>query len=338
MAVARNGRVCTSQQSELHIKPLSDPDTLTALRELHRMFKSCYGPAGKLKLLHNNTGGHVTVTSSSGRLLHGLTVTKPVIKLLKSVIQEHLMLFSDCGTLTGLLSLALINSSLKLDLNRHLLTDIHEVVCKWCIEALEREDCACKVQLAITDFDALLNVVGSVMRSKPGCSLYGKDRDHICNLVLDAFLRTFQSEGSHSAHFGSVRYVSFEGLHPSSSQIIDGILFPSPNVPAYAKACIHAKCGENGLIKVALFNISLSGDSEQYIDATYELREGLDLSEIVLEKIKDCVDGLVQDGVGLIACQKVVHPTVKKQCKEQGVLVLDRLGFSFITALHHLTG
>merc|ERR1712165_682305 len=84
------------------------------------------GPNGKLKVLHNNVGGHVTLTSSSGRLFSCLSVKNPLLKLLLSCVQGHIQSYTDAGLFAAGLALSLTLNSLDLDLHPRLIAEVYE--------------------------------------------------------------------------------------------------------------------------------------------------------------------------------------------------------------------
>lgn len=57
-------------------KPLTKDVVSFSLSVLSGIVKSCYGPTGRLKQLHNGMGGYVRITSQSSALLGGLSVTR----------------------------------------------------------------------------------------------------------------------------------------------------------------------------------------------------------------------------------------------------------------------
>ncbi|XP_070578903.1 molecular chaperone MKKS-like [Ptychodera flava] len=82
----------------------------------------------------------------------------------------------------------------------------------------------------------------------------------------------------------------------------------------------------------------MSGDSDEFMDIQYVSSMATKSSDVVLPKIVSVVEDLVQQDVGLVACQKVIHPTVKKYLRECDVLTIDRLSVSHIDAVQKCTG
>ena len=71
---------------------------------------------------------------------------------------------------------------------------------------------------------------------------------------------------------------------------------------------------------------------------SYELPPGLQTEDATLMAMNTLVDQLVDMGVGLVACQKVIHPSVKRRLRQKGLLAIDRLSMLHIGAVQQVTG
>jgi len=107
-----NSRLLAKKSANIKPELLNDASTLSSISTLRKVFESCLGPHGHCKLVHNNKGGHVTVTSSALRLLQSAQISAPVLRLVSSAVEEHCKNFADCGTLTATLLLLLIEKML----------------------------------------------------------------------------------------------------------------------------------------------------------------------------------------------------------------------------------
>jgi len=87
-----------------------------------------------------------------------------------------------------------------------------------------------------------------------------------------------------------------------------------------------------------LSNISFSGDSEEFVNSKYELSVSSSGNEIVLQQVRKLCDRFISDDVGLVLCQKVVHPEIKEHLRKSCVLVIDRLGRNIAGIAEKLTG
>ena len=338
---AAGTRLVSKQQSDLQISALKDPGTQAALKTLHTIVSSSFGPWGKLKLLHNNLGGHVVMTSTAGRLLQGLSVSKPIIRLVTTAIQGHITAYGDGGLSAATLALNLIQNALQLDIHQRLIMDVYDILLGKCLDYLTSDACTCKVSLDLGKMSTLLTLTESIIGTKPACSLTEKEVQHLSRINLEAYIKTAHQDPQARTDC-RVQFACVEGLPPSQTHILSGVLFETPHIPTYRKRpleLVSMKTGEHaGEVKVVVFNGSLAGDAEEALAVRYDVNEGLDVMEMILGRLRECVDGLVAAGVGIVLCQKVVHPTVKSHLHSLGVLVLDRLGTQYMSSMQVLTG
>jgi McKusick-Kaufman syndrome protein len=93
-------------------------------------------------------------------------------------------------------------------------------------------------------------------------------------------------------------------------------------------------------LKVAVVCVSMSGDTD---DALSNIREAegctiKSAGELVLSHMFQFCDWLLASQVGLLLCQKVIHPKVKAYLRKQGILFVERLGLPPMSYVQDLTG
>ena len=330
------------EDSEFHAEPLTDPDNCLAIGTLQQLFASCYGLNARPKLLHNNSGGHVTLTTSAARLLQCMSVSRPVLRLVTTAVQQHVSLYGDCGLLAGQLCLGLIDRSLTLHIHRRLITEVNESILKCCLDYLHSERCACRVAVNFSTTVDLLKLAETAVTTKTVCGFLAGDARRMSKLIVEAFLKCFPDSKTNTDLWGITEYVTMEGSNVGESYLIDGILIEAPHIATYSvrsHSWKHIPEGpRKGSIRVALFNTSLAGETNMSVDAEYQLDPRVEFSSAVVGQLLDCGRRLVGQAVGAVLCQKVIHPRIKRYLKRNGVLVLDRLGLQRATAVHHLIG
>ena len=97
---------------------------------------------------------------------------------------------------------------------------------------------------------------------------------------------------------------------------------------------------QNG-IKVALFNSSLAGNVEDtwLNGAKTELsNNSFAVEDNVLIAMMKMVDSLVENGVKLVVCQKVIHPTLQQYLTRKGLYFIERLSIFHTASVQKLTG
>lgn len=318
------------------------PLTSASLREplgvIRRMVTSCYGPVGRLKQIHNGSGGCVTTTSQSAALLGGMSLSHPVLELLVASIRNHISAFGDCGLFAAILCCHLIDRSLSLPVSAHKVITLNKSVLDVCLSYLKSEDCACKINVNFTHSKSLLDLTRSVLSSKPACMMTGEEVDYVSLLVVKAFLYRVPNESSPSPSplLGRTLTVAVEGPGVMDSAFVPGVLIEMP-------ACSWSRLmPSSGLpstnIKLALFSVSLCGDFSDTGAGTVEVMAGVDPEKVMLDQLIVLGNHLVDDHVQVLLCQKVIHPSLKQYLKEHHVLAVDRVGAAPMEPLSQMTG
>ncbi|XP_030834395.1 McKusick-Kaufman/Bardet-Biedl syndromes putative chaperonin-like isoform X2 [Strongylocentrotus purpuratus] len=330
------------EQSHISSYDQQHPANIQALQAFKSIIKSCYGPQGHLKMIQNQCGGHVTLTSSSQRLLSTLSLSKPVLKMLSAAVEGHLKVYSDGGLHAALLACSLIEGCWETGLHPMMSVAVNEVMQDICKKTMMSSDIF-RIPINVASMETLLSLVRSVIASKPGCGLVKQDLHLIASLVVQSFISSIPSvDHGQPLTIPEVQVIGVEGEMPSGSHILEGILIEAPDIPAFYTKDLQVPRIDSGrdagCIRVVLFNISLSGDSEEYADVGFELSPGLTAEASNLQAMRDLVDQLVDTRVGLVACQKVIHPSIKRYLRQKGILSIDRLSIRHIRAVQQVTG
>ncbi|KAM9196416.1 molecular chaperone MKKS isoform 2-T6 [Mergus octosetaceus] len=319
---------------------ISDPltkDTVSqSLSLLNRILKSCYGPAGRLKQLHNGVGGYVCITSQSSAILGRLSVSHPVLKVLTASVQNHVARFSDCGLFTAILCCSLIENFKSLHVPSCTVIKISKDLLSLCTDYLKSEACGCRVSVDFSNLKTLLCLVRSVLTSKPACMLNATEVDHLTMLIVKAFMFTIPCHVETKAVLGKCVTVPVKGRRVLDSTVLPGLLIETPEIQ-FAKL-LSVKRISSDTIKIALFCVSMSGDLFNPEEGMITVHHGISLEMSELNQLLNVGKQLVNDEVGLVVCQKVIHPSLKQYLKENQVMVVDRAGLSVMEPLSQMTG
>ncbi|KAG8443870.1 hypothetical protein GDO86_009167 [Hymenochirus boettgeri] len=316
--------------------PLTNTSVKGSLSVIHGIIMSCYGPLGRMKQIHNGTGGCVLTTSQSSALFSGFSVSHPVIKLLIASIRNHISSFSDCGLFAANLCCYLVSHFLNLNISRPIIIKLSRILLNLCIGYLRSDECACKMKIEFNSSKPLFCLTKSVISSKPACMLTIQEADYISTLILKAFLFTVPNTLEPSSILGKTVIVPVEGQNVMESSVLPGLLLDMPeffwsrSVPSEGLPSVE--------IKLALFSISLSGDFSETGEGTVHILNGVDTEGVMLDQLLILGEKLVEDNVNLLVCQKVVHPTLKQYLKRQNVFTVDRLGVALVEPLSLMTG
>nr|XP_054758614.1 molecular chaperone MKKS-like [Lytechinus pictus] len=330
------------EQSRISSYDQQHPSNIRALQAFKSIIKSCYGLQGHLKMIQNQCGGHVTLTSSSQRLLSTLSLSKPLLKMISTAVEGHLKVYSDGGLHAALLACSLIQGCWETGLHPMMCVAVNEIMQDICKNTMMSSD-SCRIPVNVASMETLLSLVRPVIASKPGCGLVKRDLRLVAKFIVQSFISSIPSvDHGQPLTIPEVQLIGVEGEMPSESHIVEGILIEAPDIPAFFTKDLQVPRIETGpdagCVRVVLFNISLSGDSEEYTDVRFELAPGVTAEASNLKAMRDLVDQLVDMRVGLIACQKVIHPSIKSYLRQKGILAMDRLSIRHIGAVQQVTG
>lgn len=331
--------------SQITAQPLDDLKVKNILKTLKDLVYSARGPNGRLKFFQSSSGGHVTVTSTSSKILHSLSgLSHPILRLTLAAVQGHLDNYSDGGLQTALLLVSLVQSSLDLPIPRALLTQLYH----HSMEILKNhlKSCQWKIKLDIGNMKSMMTLINSIIGTKPACRLSESERRHIGVLILQAFVKSIPSgaarQGSPETVLTPERILilTCEGDSVEESRVLEGVVLRAPDIATFQH---QGKTLVGNSPKVALYNISMAGDTEEWFAGdvrteTTGTGDKFTLTNAVLRQIIKLSDWLVAAGVRVIACQKCVHPFLKTYLRDKGAFVVDRLSILHISAVQRLTG
>lgn len=314
--------------------PLDNADICKKLDLLRQLLRSCFGPTGRLKQVHNNIGGHVVTTSTSSVLLPAISSSQPFINLIKTSILNHVSRFSDCGLFAAILCLSLIEQAKQSGLRGNVAIRVNKHLLGLCTSYLQGEDCGCKVKLDFCSSQSLITLARSVISSKPTCVLTEPETLHISRLAVQAFLLTVPCSSPGIVSLGKIVTVSVEGHGVLNSTVFPGVLLDMPDVFTIDKV-------ENlpsDALRMVLFSASLAGDLSELGDGIIELHPGVDTDSQILDQLLELGKQVVKDEVKLFVCQKVIHPVLQQYLRGHGIIVIERLGITLMEPLTQLTG
>lgn len=284
--------------------------------------------------MHNGHGGYVCTSSQSSALLGHLAVTHPLLKILRTAVQNQAACFGDCGLFTAILSCSLIESDQRLGLTPATVVKVNKCLLSLCTNYLRSEACRCRIPVDFSHSQILLCLVRSVLTSKPACMLTRKEIEHISSVILRAFLLMIPETAEDHLVLGKAIIVPLKGHSVMGSVVLPGILIEMSEVQ-FRRILPFKK---SSVLKVALFGMSLSGDFSDTGEGTVTVSQGVSLEQAVLDQLLRLGRQLVCDHVDLVLCQKVVHPSLKQLLSSHRIIVIDRLGVTLMEPLRMVTG
>ncbi|XP_060800100.1 McKusick-Kaufman/Bardet-Biedl syndromes putative chaperonin isoform X3 [Neoarius graeffei] len=237
----------------------------------------------------------------------------------------------NCPDTDRIFCLGLIENGKRLGLGPAVTSRVYNYLLEECRKYLGTDDCGCKVQVDFSSIQSLITLAHTVVTSKPACMLNPDESQHITSLTVQAFLQSVPSASSHI--FGRTLVVALEGQPVSDSAVYPGVLVEVPILHS-----VELKNRNPGPYKIVLFGTSLSGDCSEIGEAALEIKVGINPWMVVLEQLLKLGERVVQDGVGVFACQKVIHPVLQQYLKEHGLVVIERLGLALMEPIAQMTG
>ncbi|XP_066992930.2 molecular chaperone MKKS isoform X2 [Anabrus simplex] len=312
------------------LEPLDSSEFLSVLRSFLDILSSCRGPKAGVKLLVSS-GGITTVTSSSSRLLCNLMLDNPLCVMVTQVMKSQISTYGDYGLYCGVLTCSLmekvlsqdkVHHNLACELIQHLGSTVTSLLILNCM----------KLCLNFDSVKELLSVVKPILSSKPACGL---SKDEIAALsvnVTKAFLKTVDED------LGEVLVLE-GGACEGSSKVLQGVLYPLVNEESILEVLEQKYMDKNCAIPLLLFNVMLteSGTPASRRDediVSVDDNNGCDFIGNVLWILEQAV----KLQVGIVACQKVVHSSIRMYLQRNNILLLERMGTELTRGVEKLSG
>lgn len=330
------------RQSRVRRKTLNDPELRAALQVFGHLLTTCMGPHGSIKTIQNSVGGPFTLTSCSNRLLHAMSFSRPCLRIIVTAVTGHLRNYHDGGLLAGSLCLQLVNSALSVEtVSRKCVRDVYEVLLGRVFEYLNSDECPVRVHMDTSNVRVMLWYVKSLI-TKPLCQLRSASLDHVSQLILKVFLSSIP-DTLQSFISDRIFVLQLPNKDIASSEVKSGLLIECFEISALkGEQDLHISSPQDAdcPVMVLLVDVSMSGDAEEAIGIPVEARPEMinSATEFVISRMVTLCDWLADAKIGLLLCQKVIHPRVKSHLRSKGILFVDRLGIKPMAYIQDLTG
>ncbi|XP_055943009.1 molecular chaperone MKKS-like [Argiope bruennichi] len=325
--------VASSRSSNLIFDPLHQDSFTASLKILIKIIGTCIGPQAKLKLLRHEEGGSVILTSSSQRLFQFISVKNIFSKIIISAAKSQLKSFNDGGLFCVILILKTIHHALSSESPLPIIGTIYEYYATLYIECLNYTDNLCVRNVDFSNFLHLRSIVHSILSSKPGCVLTLENKNHLTNLILEAYL-TIVPPPSTLLDDYNIRILNLESFNINHSKLFKGVLIPLSKVDGN---CFQNKRNENGPFRIVLFTTSLAGDADLPVKHL-EISTSFSVADFILKYLEGIIQKVILGKYDFLFCQKVIHPKLKKQLRNAGILFLDRLGVETTKYIQIISG
>lgn len=335
--------------SHLNVYGLKYHQSQQAIITVLRLISSCIGPYGKNHVIRNTCGGHMTVSSSSKRLLSAMMISRNELKVIVSAVLGHVNDYWDGGLFMTYVILRLVKSIVSTDMSHFIASSLLHQFISSINSYLLSPDCKIVVDVDFSNVHVLLAYVRSILMSKILINMQMSDCQRLCSMIVETFLGAVPSSPQERCSNG-ILVIGVENQHVSSSKVLEGLLLRCPDVSlsdiesefVNLKISIETdKCGRTfSFVKTILVTCSMSGDMEEIppsrIEATEQQFDQVDSA--ILKKILALCHFFEEENVGIVFCQRVIHPKLKTALRAKGIFFVDRLGSQVIPYLIDLTG
>lgn len=325
-------RKSIKEESEIHQSELSD--SFKGLKLLKNIAITSRGPHGKVKVIQNSAGGHVNLTSSSGRLLPALSISRPLLKLLTTSAEGQIQTFGDGGLFLMACCLNIVELSENSLTGNRILIEIFEELMELALGELKSDNFLGKIHLSLSNTVQILSLVKTILSSKPLCKLSEDSVNLLASMIVECFLSSVKDDNKNT---NSVLILTAEGKSVNQSRHVPGILMLYPEISSSCEKKLHLITKDKKIV-VALVTTSMSGDSEEVMQGRYQQNIEVDAEQTVIECMKSFCHCIKDCGVGIVMCQKVVHPIIKFQLRQSGIFVVERMGAKLTSFVQDLTG
>lgn len=279
--------------------------SIEAIKELHKLCLTSYGPYGRNKIIVNSLGKTI-ITNDAATMLRELDVVHPAVKILVMATQQQQQEMGDCSNLVMVLAGELLNCCEKLltlglqpieiiegfNMAKEFTLKELDIICQE-IEEVEGE----KFITSKFDPKMIQKIVKPILASKK----YGFEED-LSELISEAVMHILPTPADDSLltqdiqvpfNVDSIRIVKIMGGSLNDSEVVKGMLFPIEPIS-------HLKEAE--MAKVVVFNcpIDIATTETKGTVLLHNAKEMLDFSKGEEEQLDEMVKEIADSGVKVV--------------------------------------
>lgn len=297
-----------------------------ALDEFCNLLKSLVGPAGN-KCLFLTSVDSLILTSSSSTLVSNLSFGNPIFQFLLQCIKSQTECYGDGGLYAGILLSKLLGNVIVSPIPQQMAFSIL-VELKSIVQFALQNSPVLRIECNLESIQPLLTVARSILYSKNSilgrkCDMFRTQVDFQISLLVKAFLL---SEASTNHVLLSIQEM------PDEQGLFNGVLYECVDEEHFVIKNMNWHS-----VPIMLFSVMLSDK----MDCTKTECSGVETKEsgkLQLEAAQRFVHRAASCGIPVIACQKIVHPSLLSELRRKGILVLQRLGKRMTEAVEKLSG
>ncbi|CAI8504859.1 unnamed protein product [Hanseniaspora opuntiae] len=285
--------------------------SIEAIRELHKLCVTSYGPYGRNKIIVNNLGKTI-ITNDAATMLKELDVIHPAVRILIMATQQQQQEMGDSSNLVMILAGELLNCCeklLTLGLQPVEIIEGFNLAKKECLKELD--SIAKEVEeihqgkYISSKFDPAMiqKIVKPILASKK----YGFENE-LSELISEAVVNILPTPSDKDLltqdiqvpfNVDSIRIVKIMGGSILDSEVVSGMLFPMEPVS-------HLKAAE--MSKVVVFNcpVDIATTETKGTVLLHNAKEMLDFSKGEEDQLDEMIKEIADSGVKVVICGATV--------------------------------
>jgi chaperonin GroEL (HSP60 family) len=333
---------------------MNDSDTHSLIQCIANIATATMGPHGQHVMLRSMDS--VSVTSSSRHYIEQTCVQyshphshSAVVKILLQVLSTHHKTQGDAGWLCVYLAMSLLRSFKQQELPPSSFIAGINLACDLAVEELHSPTTPLAMSLDWGEPEQVLCVLKSMFHPhKSSTHLSEEQSSNLAATLLSAFIGSLSdgSSGSLSPHI--VFHSSSLTLalpDQSCCQHLEGTLLmdiPLPHAfPEGGARNILVAVFEQSLeIPAQLANITIETNNKSapanVVDGSRKAMTSV--KELEYAYMEEMCDVLVRANVGLVCCQRRVHPHLQRLLSLKGIVCVPRLSIRYVNAVLRLSG
>lgn len=323
------------------IHSLDDDSLKSDINCILNITSSAYGYFGGHILLRSNSiGGSASFSSSSSRFFSECRTVfrNDAIRILLDILGQTKRMYGDGGWFGLMMSTRLIALGIESDIPITLLTSGYLTALRHAEAAIEDKALSAPLKLSVSwsDHLTIMCLIKSVLQSRTSLGLSDKEIDHMCEILLTAFLSSLNDK-ENMVLFPNIFYRKCPGMCLDNTTAFEDALVMDIPIP------IHLMHSTGRNLKVALFDCSLelsAGDVglSLDIDCNNDDESVVTVKDTEFLFLEHVARVIIRSRVSLVCSQRRIHPYLQRILLAEGVIPLQRLSIRYITAMQNLTG
>lgn len=280
----------------------------------------------------NDVGGEVFITSSSS---HFLRETKskysdPLSRVLFEVL-SHNSIYGDMGWFCLLFATKLVTSAIECEMPIDSALKGYSLAYKMAVRKLD----SVRMHIRWSNQDSILCLIRSLIGTKTSVFLHDDELNHISSCILDAFLSSLSEFGD--SFSPNIHFSEWIGLAPACFRHLPNTLCLEIPLPR-----LFPNNGARG-VKVAVFESSLEIPPLRGVSVLIEPASSSTVGPGAVKTVEYRVlrnmrDVFIRSGVGLVCCQRRIHPYLQRLLLAAGVVCIPRLSIRYLQSLLAISG